>query len=60
MKEKLADLTSKDVTVIAYCGSGVTAAPLYASLKEAGYPEVKIYVGSYSDWIREHEVETDL
>ena len=60
MKNKLANLTPKDAPIIAYCGSGVTAAPLYASLKEAGYPEVKIYVGSYSDWIREHEVETEL
>lgn len=58
--EKLTDLTDNSKPVIAYCGSGVTAAPLYASLKEAGYENVQLYVGSYSDWIRENEVETSL
>ncbi|MDQ0197581.1 sulfurtransferase [Neobacillus ginsengisoli] len=37
--------------VIVYCGSGVTAVPNYLSLKEAGYQNVKLYVGSFSDWI---------
>lgn len=57
--EKLDGLADKAKPVIAYCGSGVTAAPLYASLKEAGYENVQLYVGSYSDWIRENEVETE-
>lgn len=47
----------KDHELVVYCGSGVTASPLYATLKEAGYDKVKLYVGSYSDWINEHEVE---
>ena len=55
---KLNGLTDQSKPVIAYCGSGVTAAPLYASLKEAGYENVQLYVGSYSDWIRENEIET--
>lgn len=59
LKEKLRDLAPNDIPVIAYCGSGVTAAPLYGCLKEAGFENVQLYVGSYSDWIRENEVETD-
>ena len=57
LKEKLGHLAPNDKPVIAYCGSGVTAAPLYGCLKEAGYENVQVYVGSYSDWIRENEVE---
>ncbi len=36
--------------VIVYCGSGVTACPNVLALKEAGYTNVKLYVGSWSDW----------
>jgi thiosulfate/3-mercaptopyruvate sulfurtransferase len=41
----------KDQQVIVYCGSGVTACPNVLSLKEAGYKDVKLYLGSWSDWI---------
>lgn len=37
--------------VIVYCGSGVTAAPNYIALKMAGFENVKLYAGSYSDWV---------
>ncbi|MGG5253862.1 sulfurtransferase [Neobacillus sp. SM06] len=37
--------------VIVYCGSGITACPNFLALKEAGYPSVKLYAGSFSDWI---------
>ncbi|MBM6619312.1 sulfurtransferase [Bacillus suaedaesalsae] len=41
----------KDKEVIVYCGSGVTACPNILSLKEAGYENVLLYAGSWSDWI---------
>ena len=41
----------RNKTLIVYCGSGVTASPNYVALKEAGYENVKLYVGSYSDWV---------
>jgi thiosulfate/3-mercaptopyruvate sulfurtransferase len=37
--------------IIVYCGSGVTAAPNFLALKEAGFEKVKLYLGSFSDWI---------
>lgn len=41
----------KDKEVIVYCGSGVTATPNVLALKEAGWQDVKLYAGSWSDWI---------
>ncbi|MEH6942459.1 sulfurtransferase [Bacillus sp. JJ722] len=47
--------------IIVYCGSGVTATPNYFALKEAGFDNVKVYIGSYSDWVSydENPVETE-
>ncbi|PRZ17273.1 thiosulfate/3-mercaptopyruvate sulfurtransferase [Laceyella sediminis] len=42
---------SKEHEVIVYCGSGVTATPNVIALMEAGYQQVKLYAGSWSDWI---------
>jgi thiosulfate/3-mercaptopyruvate sulfurtransferase len=42
---------NKDKQVIVYCGSGVTATPNFIALKMAGYDKVKLYAGSFSDWI---------
>lgn len=39
-----------DKEVIVYCGSGVTACPNILGLKAAGYKNVKLYAGSWSDW----------
>ncbi|MBT2662358.1 sulfurtransferase [Bacillus sp. ISL-45] len=41
--------------IIVYCGSGVTATPNYIALKEAGFKNVRLYAGSYSDWVSYHE-----
>jgi thiosulfate/3-mercaptopyruvate sulfurtransferase len=45
--------------IIVYCGSGVTATPNYLALKEAGFEKVKLYLGSFSDWIsyEDHKIE---
>lgn len=40
---------SKEIVV--YCGSGVTACPNILALTEAGFHNVKLYGGSWSDWI---------
>src|SRR5699024_2582007 len=42
---------NKDEPVVVYCGSGVTATPNYIALKMAGYTDVKLYAGGYSDWV---------
>lgn len=36
--------------VIVYCGSGVSATSNVIALKLAGYTDVKLYPGSYSEW----------
>ena len=41
----------KGKETIVYCGSGVTACPNVLALKGAGFTNVKLYAGSWSDWI---------
>jgi len=48
--ERFADL-NRDGEVIVYCGSGVTATPNVIALQEAGFRKVRLYAGSWSDWI---------
>jgi thiosulfate/3-mercaptopyruvate sulfurtransferase len=50
LRERFSPLDpSKEIVV--YCGSGVTACPTFIALKEAGFEKVKLYAGSWSDWI---------
>ncbi|CAM3892975.1 sulfurtransferase [Mesobacillus zeae] len=41
----------KNRSIVVYCGSGITATPNFLALKEAGFKNVKLYTGSFSDWI---------
>ncbi|CAM2975972.1 sulfurtransferase [Paenibacillus sediminis] len=50
IKKQFEDIPA-DQQVIVYCGSGVTACPNVIALQEAGYDKVKLYAGSWSDWI---------
>ncbi|RSD26560.1 sulfurtransferase [Mesobacillus subterraneus] len=53
-EKRFADL-DKERPVIVYCGSGVTATPNYLALKAAGFKNVRLYPGSYSDWVSYEE-----
>jgi thiosulfate/3-mercaptopyruvate sulfurtransferase len=57
-KQRFSELDSEKQLIV-YCGSGVTAVPNFLALKEAGFEKVKLYVGSFSDWITypENEIE---
>ncbi|MBM7584281.1 thiosulfate/3-mercaptopyruvate sulfurtransferase [Bacillus pakistanensis] len=55
-KKRFKDL-DENSPIIVYCGSGVTAIPNYIALKEAGFTDVKLYAGSYSDWVSYEENE---
>ncbi|GIO24537.1 sulfurtransferase [Oceanobacillus sp. J11TS1] len=41
----------KDAEIIVSCGSGVSACPNILALDNAGFTNVKLYPGSFSDWI---------
>ncbi|WP_079509489.1 sulfurtransferase [Mesobacillus jeotgali] len=49
-EKRFAEL-DRNQPIIVYCGSGITATPNYIALKEAGFKNVKLYAGSYSDWV---------
>lgn len=59
LAERFGEL-SKEEELIVYCGSGISATPNILALKEAGYSNVKLYAGSWSDWIsyRDNPVAT--
>lgn len=42
--------------VVCYCGSGVTACHLILGMEAAGFVGTRLYVGSWSEWCRNHPV----
>lgn len=58
VNEAIEEVVSKDEKIIVYCGSGVSASPVYAVLEELGYKNIQLYTGSYSDWIAHYEIAT--
>ncbi|SDD16450.1 thiosulfate/3-mercaptopyruvate sulfurtransferase [Paenibacillus sp. UNCCL117] len=48
--DRFADLKEAEEIVV-YCGSGVTACPNVLALQQAGFGNVKLYAGSWSDWV---------
>ncbi|ANU10709.1 3-mercaptopyruvate sulfurtransferase [Planococcus antarcticus DSM 14505] len=53
--EDISHIVQKHEPAVVYCGSGVTAAALYAIMSEKGYDQLRLYMGSYSDWITDAE-----
>lgn len=51
-------LNNKPDEAVIYCGSGVTTCFNYAVMKELGFSDPKLYIGSFSDWIA-HTDETE-
>lgn len=47
---------SKDKVAVTYCHSGVRAAHTYFVLKLLGYPKVRLYDGSWSEWGNDSDV----
>ena len=47
--------SDRDIAWCVMCGSGVTACHLAVSGLEAGFSEPQLYVGSWSEWIRDED-----
>jgi thiosulfate/3-mercaptopyruvate sulfurtransferase len=50
LQKRFGDL-NRSQDMIVYCGSGVTACPNIIALQKAGFERVRLYAGSWSDWI---------
>ncbi|MEI3604160.1 sulfurtransferase [Pseudogracilibacillus sp. SE30717A] len=59
LKEHFSSLKDSE-DIIVSCGSGISACPNFIALKMAGYHHVKLYPGSFSDWIsyEDNPIET--
>ncbi|MDN3426323.1 sulfurtransferase [Microbacterium sp. APC 3898] len=55
LNEDISHIVQQHEPAVVYCGSGVTAAALYAIMAEKGYDQLKLYMGSFSDWITDGE-----
>ncbi|GGO09355.1 sulfurtransferase [Saccharibacillus kuerlensis] len=49
--EKHFEGIDKEAEIVVYCGSGVSACPNVLALEQAGFKSVRLYAGSWSDWI---------
>jgi len=49
----------KQEKIIVSCGSGNSAAVSYVALKAAGYEDVSLYAGGFSEWIADDENEVE-
>jgi|GEM_PF-137596 len=58
--EEFGGLLQPKEPAVVYCGSGVTAAALYAMLAEKQHEGLKLYVGSYSDWISDEDSVVEI
>jgi thiosulfate/3-mercaptopyruvate sulfurtransferase len=58
-KKRFIDLNPHQ-PIIVYCGSGVTAVPNFLLLNELGFKDVKLYIGSYSDWVSYESNKVDV
>src|SRR5690625_714945 len=54
LKEHFKDLKDAEEIIVS-CGSGISACPNILALKRAGFLNVKLYPGSFSDWISYEE-----
>lgn len=59
IQNKLAEIADSTKEITVYCGSGVTASPLYAMLAHYGYDNMRLYVGSYSDWVSKENAQVE-